>query len=428
MKTIIRISCITAVLFGSLPGLWTPVAKAAVSNCAEDALQASGAVYRICMPGGTWNGDLVVYAHGFVAFNEPIAIPEDQLSLPEGPTIPELVNGLSFAFATTSYGVNGLAVRQGLADLLDLVEIFRESHGEPGRVYLIGPSEGGLITALALEKHPDVFDGGLSACGPVGDFPSQINYWGDVRVLFDYYFPGLLPGSITHVPQEVMDNWESLYESLIAAELRNHPFKRAQFMNVANIAQHLSDPEQNVQAVLDVLWYTVFATNDGIEKLGGQPYDNRLRIYRGSTNDQLLNITVPRYSADASAVDEMQSHYQTHGNLQAPIVMLHTIDPVIPFWHEPVYRFEVRAMQNQALHLSIPVLGRYGHCNFTVSQLLVGFVLLLHRVTGQVIPDAEQVLTSAEQRQEYLDLLKEELWRESVNATLYLPMLQADAP
>ena len=49
-------------------------------------------------------------------------------------------------------------------------------------------------------------------------------------------------------------------------------------------------------------------------------------------------------------------------------------------------------MNNQALHVSLPILKRYGHCNFTVPQLLVGFVLLVQRVTGDTLADAERVL------------------------------------
>ena len=34
----------------------------------------------------------------------------------------------------------------------------------------------------------------LALCGPVGDFAGQIDYLGDFRVLFDYFFPGVIPG------------------------------------------------------------------------------------------------------------------------------------------------------------------------------------------------------------------------------------------
>src|SRR6266581_4657618 len=115
--------------------------------------------------------------------------------LPDGTSVPGIINALGFAFATTSYSTNGLAVVQGIDDVVDLVHIFATTHGAAHRVYLVGPSEGGIVTALAVEKHPDVFAGGLAACGPIGDFRQQINYDGDFRVVFDYFFPGVIPPS-----------------------------------------------------------------------------------------------------------------------------------------------------------------------------------------------------------------------------------------
>lgn len=53
--------------------------------CDPDQQQASGAIYRICMPiFPPWNGDLVVYAHGYVSPTEAVGIPEDQMRLPDG--------------------------------------------------------------------------------------------------------------------------------------------------------------------------------------------------------------------------------------------------------------------------------------------------------------------------------------------------------
>src|SRR5262245_58972433 len=105
--------------------------------CDPDRTQASGAVYRICMPEPSeWNGRLVIFAHGYVAFNEPVGIPEDQLMLPDGTSLPDLVNALGFAFATTSYAQNGTAVRQGLADVEDLVHVFQDEKGFVKKVYL----------------------------------------------------------------------------------------------------------------------------------------------------------------------------------------------------------------------------------------------------------------------------------------------------
>ena len=192
-----------------------PAAALAPMTCAPDGTQASGAKYRICMPASAWNGDLLVYAHGYVAPNEPIGIPEDQLNL-GGTYIPDAANLLGYAFATTSYSVNGLAVKQGLPDLVDLVNIFRTQHPTLKRVILVGVSEGGLITTLATEQYPDVFNGGLAACGPIGDFRRHTNYVADFRTVFDYFFPGLIPGSAVSIPEGLIANWPTYYTTTVA--------------------------------------------------------------------------------------------------------------------------------------------------------------------------------------------------------------------
>lgn len=392
-RHIIRILLICSILL-SLFGITVVSAAPSESNC-HDGTQDSGAVYRICMPAeGEWNGDLVIYAHGYVAFNQPIAIPEDQLVLPDGTSIPETINDLGYAFATTSYSVNGLAIKQGLADLVDLVGIFSTGHGQPDYVYLVGASEGGLITALSVEQYADVFDGGLATCGPVGNFRRQINYWGDVRVIFDYFFPDVIPGSPMDIPEDVIEQWDEVYASRIEQTLRNHPDETAQLLRVARVPRDPRDPDANITNLVQLLWYNVFATNDGISKLNGQPYDNHRRIYVGSDNDWQLNRNVARFRADPAALAEIEAYYQTSGDLSVPLVTLHTLgDAIVPYWHEPLYHQKIIANDDHALHTNIPIV-RYGHCNFTAEQVLAAFALLAYQVTGEIplgLPDVQTV-------------------------------------
>ncbi len=384
-------------------------AAAAISNCLPDARQASGAEYRICMPAaGQWNGDLVLFAHGYVAFNEPLVIPDDQLVLPDGTSVPQIVNALGFAFATTSYAKNGLAVLEGIDDLRDLVSIFGTRIAPARRVFLVGPSEGGIVTALAVERHPGVFDGGLSACGPIGDFRRQIDYIGDFRVVFDAYFPGILPGAATHVPDELIQNFETVYVPLIKEAVAAQPQRAQEVLNVTRAPVGL-DPATVEETFVSVLWYAVFATNDASAQLGGQPFDNRGRPYTGSSNDLLLNLLVERADADPFAVFTMQTAYRTTGNLSRPLVTLHTLgDQIIPYWHEPLYRLKVGFAGSTDQHVNIPVL-RYGHCNFNAQQVLVAFAVLLQKA-GAAAPTAEAIeraLPSAAARAEYAELLKQ---------------------
>jgi len=401
--TLARALAACALLSVLLSAGTAPAARAAPSrgSCASDGRQASGAVYRICMPAQqAWNGSLIVYAHGYVPFNAPVVIPEDQLALPGGPSLADIATGLGFAFATTSYSTNGLAVRQAVEDLVDLVHIFRRDYGEPRHVYLAGVSEGGLITALAVEKHPEVFSGGLAACGPVGGLDAQISYLGDARLLFDHYFPGVLPGSPVALPQEAIDKWEAVYRPRVEAALRADPGRLKQFVATARVPVEGLDGEAQVAAVTNLMWYAVFATGDAAAKLGGQPYDNTSRLYLGSADDAALNRSLPRYRADPAAQAEVAAHYQTTGRLSAPLVMLHTTgDPLVPYWHELLYDAKL-GPGDARLHANIPCSGN-GHCGFTAAQVLVGLVSLIRRVTGEDVRDAERVLPGEQARAEY---------------------------
>jgi hypothetical protein len=369
MRYLIR----TAVLYLLPVTLFLPAWAASVC---ENGSQSSGAVYRICMPAGPWNGDLILFAHGYVVSTAPIAIPEAQLTLPDGTSVPDLVTGLGYAFATTSFSQNGLAVPQGVADIVDLVNVFRTNKAQPRRVFVTGVSEGALVAVKAMEGNPGLFNGGLAACGPIGDFRRQLDYVGDTRVVFDYFFPGVLPASAIDIPTGLMTGWNGTYEPLVLQKLQQRPLATAQLLSVAKVPIGLN-PGNAGDAVTSVLWYNVFATNDAIAKLGGNPFDNKNRWYSGSLSDLLLNLRVARFQADSAALAEVQAHYQTTGQIVRPLVTLHTTaDPVVPYWHETLYAQKAAASHDDNLLIQLPVF-RYGHCNFTSTDVLVGFLLLV---------------------------------------------------
>jgi hypothetical protein len=363
----------------------------------------AGAETLICVPDG-WNRRLVVFAHGYVAPDEPVEIPWAQLQI-DGTTIPDLVTGLRFAFATTSYRRNGLAVLEGVQDVRELVAAFaRGAWGGPDYVYLVGASEGALVTTLAVEQYPGEFSGGLATCGPVGNFRGQVNYWGDFRVLFDYYFPRMLPPSAVNVPQDVRDRWDTYYAPLIGAAVASRPAALDALLRVSRAPFDPGRPESKVETVLGLLWYNVFATMDGISTLGGQPFDNTTRFYTGSGHDFLLNLRVGRYRASAQALMEIEANYQTSGRLARPLVTLHTTgDPIVPYWHEPLYSLKALLGGSGLLHTNLPVF-RYGHCSFEPAEALVGLGLLVLKAEGRGLQNAERVLTTESSRERYRSL------------------------
>jgi hypothetical protein len=356
----------------------------APAACDPDGVQASGAIYRICMPPQSlWNGDLVVYAHGYVRPTEPVGIPEDQMILPgTGLSVSDIVTTLGYGFATTSYSTNGLAVRQGQADLADVVDIFTKEKGAPGRVYLVGVSEGGLITVLSVEGQPKVFDGGLAMCGPYGDFAYQINYMGDMRAVFDYFFPGLIPGSAVEIPEWLVTGWDAYYAASVLPELQkpSNSSKVNQLLRVTQTPYDPAQPDAWEEAIYDLLSYNVEGTNDARSKLGGQPFDNLARVYTGSADDARMNRDMQRYAADTAALAEIDDGYQASGGLVVPLVTLHTTgDHVVPVWHSPAYRAKTIAADNIALHEPRTV-DRYGHCYFEATEVLGAFNRLVAMV------------------------------------------------
>ena len=123
--------------------------------------------YRIEVP-DAWNGELVLYAHGFAGFGPALQVAD--------PPFREHLIRRGFAWAASSYRSNGYAVEDGIEDTEALRQLFAREFRRPGRTYLTGSSMGGHITAAAVERRPRAYDGALVLCGVLGDVE-----------LFDWY-------------------------------------------------------------------------------------------------------------------------------------------------------------------------------------------------------------------------------------------------
>jgi hypothetical protein len=356
-------------------------------GCSITTLQ-SGEIYQMCVP-VNWNGELIMYAHGYVSPFLPLALPE------EAATYLPLFTSLGYAFATTSYSENGLAIQAGINNMISLRKKFIEEFGQPSKIYLTGGSEGGLVTTLSIERYPELFNGGLPLCGPCGDFQKQINYYGDFRVLFDYFFPGVLPEDVLNIPQELIDDWQTKYVPDILKAIASNPTATSKLLNTAHAAYVPGDDNSIATTTIGVLRYDVFATRDAVRKLGGQPYENTHTIYFGSGSiwdDIQLNKRVKRYSADKTALKNIAKYYETSGNIQLPLVSAHTTgDPIVPFWHLPLYELKTILRGTSSLYTGIPV-NAFGHCNFTEAEIVQGFGLLVQKVKGQSVPIAKKLI------------------------------------
>ena len=370
MKRVVLV--LLAFVLASLP-LATPAqAQSPIPQPCVDGTLPSGAKSRFCVPIG-WNGQLVVFAHGYVPQGLPLSFTDTTLA--DGTSLPDVVQSLGFAFATTTYRQNGLAIVEGLDDVRELIDAFKLAYTVPLRTYMTGASEGALVATLLVEQSPELFHSGLALCGPIGNFKSQIDYIGDFRVLFDYYFPGLLPGSAVAVPPQLALNWFTVYAPLVTAAVTANPAKTLELLRVAKAPYDPNQPATALNTVLDLLRYNAFATTDATLKLGGNPYGNRTRWYFGSKNDLLLNRSVARFSASPVALQSLQK-YITAGELSIPLVTLHTTaDDIVPVTQELQYLFKFDPSA-RGRFLPLPVF-RYGHCTFNLNEVVNAFGLML---------------------------------------------------
>jgi pimeloyl-ACP methyl ester carboxylesterase len=371
---------------------------------ASGALPGSGALYLICVPPGfgAATGSLVLYAPGSVPPQVPLAIRDDAI---DGQRVSQIITGLGIAFATTSYRENGLIIVEGARDLQRLAAKFQELYGPlGGATYGVGVSEGAQVVTLATERHPQLFDGALAACGPIGDFRRQLNYYGDVRLVFDLLFgPVLTPllpqlgltslGPLDAVPEQVIQLFGTPSQPgplalLIAQVVAGNPTLTNELLTRIGLPLQLDASNQAVvvDVVLRLLGYSILFGNNAAEVLGGPPYDNVAPVDYPRPID---GLAVPPYSASQPALSHLAAKYETSGRLTSPLVTLfNTVDPIIPSWQETAYQAKVEAAgTSELLVAQIPV-NRLGHCAFTAAEVLGAFAALVQAVTGQQLGPA----------------------------------------
>jgi pimeloyl-ACP methyl ester carboxylesterase len=361
---------------------------------AEQLGAANGAQYAMFLP-AAWNGRLVLYAHGFVDPEAPIALP-DEAPVEVAPWVVELretLLGAGYAVAYSSYAENGWAVKDGAARTHELRDLFVARFGVPTHVYVTGRSLGALITLMLAETFPGAYQGALAMCGPVGGGKMEVDYIGDVRVLFDYYYPGVIPGDAVNVPPMEYSRDSPLVKAIIAAILAD-PVSAVALAEVDQVELPYTTAGQLINSIVRVLGYHVRGTNDLLGRTGGEvPYGNVDTSYQrlGMLADPDVNAGVQRVAAADGGLRYLDDNYQPRGNLMIPLLTLHTtMDPDVPFLHEAALARVVAAAQ-QSSWLAQQHVRRYGHCNFSPAEVARSFARLVTWAETSVKPASGDV-------------------------------------
>src|SRR5467141_1177685 len=326
------------------------------ANAADEQLGVSnGAQYAMFVP-AAWNGRLVLWAYGFVDPDAPIALP-DALPPDVAPWLVELRESLlaaGYAVAYSSYAENGWAVKDGAERTHELQGLFRSRFGIPTQVYVGGRSLGALITAYLAETHPADYQGALAMCGPLGGGRLETDYIANVRVLFDFFFPGVIPGDVVHVPPMEYSPSAPVVKAIVAAIL--------------------AEPHKAVQ----------LASVDQIEL----PYrtHTELLLY-----DPTVNAGVGRFVAQPGGIQYLDDYYRPHGTLSIPLLTLHTtMDPDVPFFHEAALA-KIVADARTSKWLAQQSVQRCGHCNVTPAEVMLTLGRLVNWAEHGVKPASGDV-------------------------------------
>jgi pimeloyl-ACP methyl ester carboxylesterase len=326
-----------------------------------------GSLYKLFYP-AVWNGDLVIYSHGYVAPGEPIALPEVD-------PLPAILTGFGYGVAYSSFSENGYAIKDAVQRTRQLRGIFASRFGMPNRTYLAGHSEGAIISLMLAEKNPQLFDGALPMCGLVGGGRLQVEYLLNLRVLFDFFYPGVIPGTAFEIP--ALLDFDAYVVPAVTVAILTNPAPAIEMAGVDQLEiQYASIPEL-IESILSGLYYNIVGTEDLLGRTHGRIMVGNINtIYVGSLDDVALNDGVQRYEATPDAANYLDHWYQPSGKLAIPVVTLHTTrDGAVPLFHEVAYARLVSAAGRSDMLLQLSV-DAFGHCAFTVPQQVGAFVAL----------------------------------------------------
>jgi len=373
-----------------------------------------GANYTITVP-SNWNKTLLLYSHGYVFVGTPLRNPAPVASDAASAAV-LLAQG--YALAGSSYSQNGWALQQAFHDQIALLDFFDQTCGHPARTIPWGDSLGGIITAGLVQLYPHRFAGALPMCGVLAGGVGTWNQALDGAFAFNI----LLAGGMVS-PVHLANPQASLQQALaVLNQAQQTPQGRARIALSAALgnlpgwfsataprpaADDFAAQEQNQflwQSQVDFLF--AFLGRADIEtRAGGNPswnvgVDYVRQLLASSDRHEVealykaagLNLkadlhalnAAPRISADPGAVSYLKKYVTFDGDLDIPVLTLHTTgDGLVVNQNEQAYDRVVSEHGDSRLLRQIFV-ERAGHCTFTPAEKLTALQTLIQRLnTGK---------------------------------------------
>jgi hypothetical protein len=322
-----------------------------------------GSEYAIFVP-DDWNGDLVLYTHGYIPAAAPVGIASVEALGEHLAELRAFLLAYGFAVAYSSYSENGFNVKEGAIATNQLRELFAAKVRPPGSTFLIAQSLGALDAMALVERDPDSYSGVLSVAGVLAGSQAAIDYYGHVRVLFDLFYPGVLPGSLLELPNDI-----DLFNDIIvpaATAMALHPEGAFAISQLDQAPVPFRDGTELGTSIVAALVFHAIALEDLLARTHGHSFfGNDKTVYTSATLPPevvaYINASAPRFSLAPDAGAYLAHYYETTGRLLVPAITLHMRwDPIAPLFHETVYRTRVEANGRPDL-LEQRTIDQYGH-------------------------------------------------------------------
>lgn len=364
---------------GSSRVVWKDQATGVTANSAD---------YAMYVPEG-WNGDVVFYAHGIVPPLAPVSLPGPN-DWDDAAALRDALGEAGFAVVYSSYGENGYAIADGVKRTHQLRGLFASRFGKPRRSYLVGHSLGAQVVQALAETYPSQYDGALAMCGVLGGTRLQTDYIAHARTLFDFYYPGVLPGSTMEMPVVVTDVASQIQGPVVGAVLANPTgFGLIAASNQVQLAGN--NTLELLTSLVNALAYQAIGVNDLLARTHGHTlFDNTTTVYNSALYPDMFyapaNAGVRRYTATPDALEWLEHNYEPTGDLRIPMITFHkTRDRLVPYRHEAAYQARVAAAGESA-NLLQRSQNAFGHCDFGVQDVMSNFNDLVSWVSTGVRP------------------------------------------
>ena len=393
----------TVTTFAAMPAATTDTVAMATTSRWAGVL--GGAAYRVEVP-ATWNGKLVMYAHGFRGEGAALTVSD--------PSIRRYLIQEGYAWAASSYSKNYYDVRAGVEDTNALANEFTKIAAArsrvlaaPTRTYITGHSMGGHITGAAIEaeaaataKNKTTYHGAVPMCGVMGD-AELFNQFAAMQVTAQ-----ALAG-VPAYPSNKFADIRALVTNTLFTTFPNAP--TAQGQKYLSVVKNITGGERPMFAQGIAFGgsfpsaYGTFGSDGTVTGiLNKSVLDTRAYTYTidgdvaGSTalNAAALKLT-PAADANRLRTDGLRWIPQINGEFKIPVVSIHTLgDLFVPFSMQQVYQKRVAAKGNGTWLVQRAIRGA-SHCDFTVAEQAEAFDAMIKWERDGTKPAGDDVVTAA---------------------------------